>query len=351
MIGPVKRLPLFLAVFVALALLAAGCGDSGSSGPAATVNGVEISQGSVVDELDAMAGNADYAAQIEQSSGQQIHGEADGSYDGSFVALVLSRQIAFELIAAEVADRGLEATDAAQQAALDDLYDQIGQGDVDKGKALFEKFPQAYQDQLVEWNTNVLLLQTDLAGESPLTEESEQAFYDAHPEQFATEVCAAHILVDSEEKANELKAQLDGGADFATLAKENSTDTGSGANGGDLGCAPKGTYVTEFENAAFSAPIGDVVGPVQTQFGFHLIKVSDRTIPPFDEVKGKIGAVIASSVQAEFNDFFQQAVTNAEVTVDKKYGDWNAGTGQVDAPAAAGGTSTSSVPASTTSTP
>jgi parvulin-like peptidyl-prolyl isomerase len=336
MIGPVKRLAL---LFVLALGVVAGCGDSGATHPAATVNGVEIPESQVVAELEAIAGNDDFRAQIESSSGTKVRGATDKSFDTKFVALVLSRQIGFELIGAEVDKRGLEVTDDVRQAALDDLHSQMGQGDSDKGKEVFAKFPQAYQDELVEWNAQLLVLEADLAGQPPLTEASEQAYYKAHTDEFE-QVCAAHILVDSEDKANALKSQLDAGADFGTLAKDNSTDTGSGANGGDLGCVGKGTYVPEFEDAVFSAPVGEVVGPVQTQYGFHLIKVSERNTPPFDEIKDKVAQTISGTIDAAFSDYFQGAISGADVSVSDKYGTWNATTGQVDPPGSTTSTST-----------
>lgn len=88
-------------------------------------------------------------------------------------------------------------------------------------------------------------------------------------------VRASHILVESEGKAQSLKRELDGGADFASLAKRHSRCP-SKENGGDLGSFGKGSMVKEFEDAAFGLEVGQVSDPVQTQFGFHLIKVTEK---------------------------------------------------------------------------
>ncbi len=87
---------------------------------------------------------------------------------------------------------------------------------------------------------------------------------------------ARHILVDSNEKAVDLKTQITDGADFAALASEFSSCP-SGKKGGDLGEFGPGQMVKEFDEVVFSAPVGEVQGPVQTQFGFHLIEVTSRT--------------------------------------------------------------------------
>merc|ERR1712196_355045 len=87
---------------------------------------------------------------------------------------------------------------------------------------------------------------------------------------------ASHILVDSEAKANQLKAEIEGGADFADLAAKHSTCP-SGKSGGSLGSFGPGQMVPEFDKVVFSGEIKKVLGPVKTQFGHHLIWISSRT--------------------------------------------------------------------------
>jgi peptidyl-prolyl cis-trans isomerase C len=119
-----------------------------------------------------------------------------------------------------------------------------------------------------------------------------QAAYEKAGAEFEPqpEFNAAHILVDSEEKAKALKAELDGGADFAELAKANSSD-GSAANGGDLGWFGLGRMVPEFEAAVQGMEVGALSDPVQTQFGWHLIKLVEKretALPPLEEVRGEV---------------------------------------------------------------
>jgi len=87
---------------------------------------------------------------------------------------------------------------------------------------------------------------------------------------------ARHILVETQQKCEELKGQIEGGADFAEVAKEHSKCP-SGRQGGDLGAFSPGQMVAEFDTVVFSADVGKVQGPVQTQFGYHLIEVTSRT--------------------------------------------------------------------------
>jgi len=86
---------------------------------------------------------------------------------------------------------------------------------------------------------------------------------------------ARHILVDNEARCQELKTAIENGADFAQLAKENSSCPSS-RDGGNLGTFGRGQMVKEFDEVVFSAPVGQVQGPVRTQFGYHLLEVTDR---------------------------------------------------------------------------
>ncbi|MBR9865701.1 peptidylprolyl isomerase [uncultured Amphritea sp.] len=86
---------------------------------------------------------------------------------------------------------------------------------------------------------------------------------------------ARHILVSSETQCADLKSQIEAGAEFADLAKKHSSCP-SGAQGGDLGSFGPGQMVAEFDKVVFSAPVGEVQGPVRTQFGYHLLEVTSR---------------------------------------------------------------------------
>ena len=117
---------------------------------------------------------------------------------------------------------------------------------------------------------------------SQITDEAIAAAYDAFVADTASreQVTASHILVETKEAAQEIIAKLNDGGDFATLAKESSTGP-SGPNGGALGTFGRGQMVPVFETTAFSMPVGSFSAePVQTQFGWHVIAVSDRSVQP-----------------------------------------------------------------------
>ena len=150
-----------------------------------------------------------------------------------------------------------------------------------------------------------------------ISDEEIREYFEANKARFAkgASVHAKHILVDSEDKCNKLlESIVSGGKAFEDVAKESSTCP-SGANGGDLGEFGKGQMVKEFEDAAFAAEIGHVVGPVKTQFGYHLIKVEDKKEAEdakLDDVKEQIKSEIMQKKQ-------QEAYTAKVEALKKKY--------------------------------
>lgn len=136
-----------------------------------------------------------------------------------------------------------------------------------------------------------------------------------------TEVCAKHILLATQLEAEDVVVQLLGGADFAELANTVSLDTGSG---GDLGCRQAAVYVDEFAAAALEAPLNEVFGPVQSEFGWHVIVVSERTVPTREEVAADPVSYIASStLDALWEDFVTGKLEVAQVTVEPDFGTWS----------------------------
>ena len=171
------------------------------------------------------------------------------------------------------------ALPAQYQALPDDvlfkgILDQLVQQEV-----LKQSLPQPLSKRsqlMIQNETRGFLSNEALSAvvQGAVTDAALQAAYDAKYKDAApaTEYHAAHILVDSEDKAKELKAQIDGGADFAELAKTNSSD-GAAQNGGDLGWFGLGMMVKPFEDAVVAMKPGEVSGPVKTDFGWHLVKL------------------------------------------------------------------------------
>ena len=142
---------------------------------------------------------------------------------------------------------------------------------------------------------------------NPTSDAEVQAEYDKFKSQSSgTEYRARHILVEKEDDAKALIAQIKGGASFEELAKKNSKDPGSGQNGGDLDFANPGSYVPEFSQAMVKLKKGEMTeAPVKSQFGFHIIKLEDTReakFPPLEEVKAQIQQRLGQVKMAKFRD-------------------------------------------------
>lgn len=161
----------------------------------------------------------------------------------------------------------------------------------------------------------------DLLGEDieTPTDEDVQQELDTNAAGWIDEVCASHILVLTSAQADEVKARLDAGEDFRDLAVEVSLDPGTAERAGSLGCADPAGFPLEFAEATRTAPIGEVVGPVQTDLGSHLILVESRTTTPFEDVRL---ALEEREVLLAVSEWLNDTVKAADVTVDASRGTW-----------------------------
>ena len=153
---------------------------------------------------------------------------------------------------------------------------------------------------------NRLLMDSLLAakGKAAITDEAMKKVYEEASKQISgeQEVHARHILVETEDEAKAVKAELDKGADFAELAKKKSKDPGA-SDGGDLGFFTKEQMVPEFSEVAFKLQPGQISDPVKSQFGWHIIKVEEkrnRKAPDFDQVKSQIETYVTRKAQADY---------------------------------------------------
>ena len=184
-------------------------------------------------------------------------------------------------------------------------------------KNLYEMEPE-FKAQLAKFKDSLLVsYATEKAVNSiTVSDKDAEEFYKANTDRFMGEetVSASHILVATEEEAKEIYARIAAGASFEEEALAHSTCP-SKANGGNLGEFGKGQMVKEFEEAAFAAEIGAIVGPVQTQFGFHLIKVENKSEAEtlaYDVVKEQIKKNLLQQKQ-------QQAYTAKIAELKEKY--------------------------------
>ena len=141
-------------------------------------------------------------------------------------------------------------------------------------------------------------------GKAAVTDDAMKKVYEEAAKQISSEqeVHARHILVETEDEAKAVEAELKKGADFAELAKKKSKDPGA-SDGGDLGFFTKDQMVPEFSTVAFALEPSKVSDPVKTQFGWHIIKVEEkrnRKAPEFDQVKPQIETYVTRKAQADY---------------------------------------------------
>ena len=309
-----RHLLRLLAAVTVLTLLLGACGVFGSAS-AASVNGRDIGETDLQDELSAIRDNAQYRQALESGFGGSLLGQSEGTFNAVFAARVLTLQIYYELAGQYLTDKHIDITRDMLDAARQDAVAQAG------GQEVFQRFPERYRDLIVRRRAVVVALDEELGRDFRRPGAVEQ-YFQQHADQFE-QLCASHILVGSKEKAAELRSRIEAGADFAELARQESTDTASAQQGGDLGCRTAGTFVPEFEDAAAKVPVGQVSPPVQTAFGWHLILVRERRQPSLDEVRSDVEQRLATLAQDAFNQWLADAAADADIDVNPRYGTWS----------------------------
>lgn len=203
----------------------------------------------------------------------------------------------------------------------------------DKG---FDKKPniRSQQELMINNFLATQYLQKEIIDKIILTEDKARAYYKDHPETFKSPemVRARHILIkaepgasDEEKKkskarAEELLQKLKKGEDFAKLAAEVSDDTGTKAKGGDLDFFPKGTMIPAFDEAAFSLKPGQLSKVVETEYGYHIIKVEEKKealLEPYEKIAEKVkDQALQEMRKAAATEFVEKALKNAKVEIN-----------------------------------
>ena len=244
----------------------------------------------------------------------------NGAVTGSDFRTVLYRVMAVEAlnqsleadfgvsVEAEEVERGLVELEASLTLSGQTPAEAVGMAGVSRGMLRFTAEVNALRDVAIE----ALLTDPEVV----------DGLY-ADPTTLTT-VCARHILVATEEEAAAAAARLAAGEDFAAVADELSLDTNS--EGGDLGCLPASTFVDEFAEAVVTGEVGEVTGPVETEYGFHLVLVYERTAPSREEFLADPRSAISTEVLAEvWSNWFNTELEAADVWLSPDYGTWYPG--------------------------
>jgi parvulin-like peptidyl-prolyl isomerase len=272
---------------------------------------------------------------IEQQAGPQAGEVGPGSEQFEAVKAQAAQQVLqLELVRAYAEDNGITASEEEVRTVVEEelelLRQQVEQQAEAQGQDPEEAFQQALEannlteeqlrqnvEEQVRQNDIALVrkVQAEVSGDARPSERDLRDYYDQNLEAQFTEQearCIRHILFnpDQRERAEDVKGRLEDGGNFEELAREFSQDPGSAEEGGSLGCVPQGQFVPEFDEAAFGAETGEVVGPVETEFGFHLIEVTEiqeASETPFAEARPEIEEQLTLQNEAEgFQRWFEE---------------------------------------------
>jgi parvulin-like peptidyl-prolyl isomerase len=305
-----------LALLVAcLAVVAVACGDL-TEPYAAKVNGTRISVEDLDRELRVILDNEQIRQVMENQFQQPVLGAGRGTLNTALVANQLTLRVLYELVHQEVARRDLTFTDEQRQQAEAAAAQQF------EDPALFRQLPERYRNEIVRNTLEFIGLQEDVLRRAEPSEAEVRAYYDQNASQFSGR-CVSHILVETREQVDGLRAEIVAGASFADVARESSTDTGSGQDGGFLVCRPPGEplegIVEPFKSTAEGLPVGQLSEPVQTQFGWHLITVTDGR--PFESVEAQIREQLGrQGGQERLQTLIRGLVDRADIEVNPRYG-------------------------------
>lgn len=165
------------------------------------------------------------------------------------------------------------------------------------------------------------LLNRELEERVNVTDEDVAAYYREHEDEYATEIKVAHVLVSTPEEAQRILEELEGGGDFAELAKAWSIDESSSENGGELRYFTRGSGVPEFEDACFALELGETSGVVETGYGYHIIRLIDRRaagrIVVLDEIREELRGYLSMMKQEEvLREWLEGLRTDAEIELN-----------------------------------
>jgi foldase protein PrsA len=311
-------------LIVALALVLSACGI-GAGEVAASVNGTDFTVGDV---------NALVFDDSETMSKEEF-------------AQFLGFLIQWDIIVA-AAEEDLEISFSEEE--IDEAGQQLYATNAEPG-VTFEAFLElnGVSEDFVDKAAHIQLVQVAL-GEALIEDIEPPSAEDIEAQRAThalTQVCVSHILVETEDESNAVLDRLTAGEEFGDLALELSSDTGSGAEGGSLGCSSPTRYVPEFMEATLEAEIDVPFGPVESEFGFHTVLVTERTFPTDEEI---IEASRNAELPQVLNNWIGGHLDSAEVSVNEKYGTWQTNPAGVIPPAGDDDTTTTTAPAGATTT-
>ena len=222
-------------------------------------------------------------------------------------------QVLQNLVYEKVLSEKYKVTDKELEKRVEEIKEELG----DNFEMALAQYGYEDEDDFKEQMKLPLMQEKAAIKDIKVTEEEMKEYY----ENIKPEIHARHILVEDEKTAKDLKAKIDAGESFEELAKQNSTDEGSKANGGDLGWFGSGQMVAEFEEAAYGLEVGTVSEPVQSEYGYHIIEVLEKKEKKsYEDMKEEIEyEVKVSKIDSEtIQKVMEEELKNADVNVKDK---------------------------------
>lgn len=244
------------------------------------ISSIKISNAEVVDRVIAVV-NEDVITKTELEDATEIFFPDPNNRPQKEV--IITQLIEQILLEQEAKKNGITISEAEVDRGVELVKNQFNLNDQDFNEVLKKQnlTPELFREQ---WRTQMLgnkLIKSKLQGQVAVTEDEIRKYYEENYGKIepGEEVHIAHILIpsDQEEKAIEVANMAKSGEDFESLAKEYSIDTISAEKGGELGYFKKGDLVEPLENATQNAEIGEIIGPINSSSGFHIIKILDKT--------------------------------------------------------------------------
>lgn len=305
-----RVLPRFVAFAVVLAALSA-CASTSSSA-AATVGEVEISDAQVQRDVAAFTF---LGALSGAPCGTPIAGE---SQESACARLTLTNEIQEELVKAYAGEHDLRVDEQQVKDAIAQVEQNLGGADALDGQLAESGLTR---QGLLDLARRLLLF--NVVRDAVVAEQlDESALRDLYQQSLAqlTNVDVAHILVPTRAEAEQIAAQATP-ENFAKLAKQHSTDTGTAKNGGDLGSFSEAQFRQQFDptfaEAALALEPGEISGVVETSFGFHVIRLVSRTVPTFEQSRDQLAAQQGQQV---FFDWLQEQYASTTIEVNPRFG-------------------------------
>lgn len=267
-----KRIAALVLTVIMILSISVGCVKENKESAAAVVNGEEISIAEFDENLEIYKNM--YEAQYgEIAWDEEI--EEGVTYLSSLKENVIENMIMDTIMLQEASKDSIEVTDEELQGLFDEYKAYYGDEETYNESLASSGMDEDFLMNYLENGELIDRYVGDFVESIEIDDETLKGYFDENKDKFAA-VSASHILVNSLVEAQDILFKLNDGADFAEMAMELSQDPGSAVNGGELGYFYKGQMVPEFEEAAFSIEPGNLSGIIQTDFGFHILKVNDK---------------------------------------------------------------------------